>query len=124
MKTSSAKAKGRLLQQWAAKKISEITGIPWGKDELISSREMGQSGTDVRLIGQAKELFPFAIECKNQESWSLPAWIKQAKSNLQPNTNWLLLFKKNRHEEIACMDAAAFFEIYNEYLKMKNEKND
>lgn len=122
MKTSSAKAKGRVLQQWAAKKISEITGIPWGKDELISSREMGQSGTDVRLIGKAKKLFPFAIECKNQESWSLPAWIKQAKSNIQPSTNWLLIFKKNRHEEIICMDAEAFFEIYNDYLKLKNKK--
>jgi hypothetical protein len=81
IKTSSAKAKGRNLQKWTCQKISELLGIPWGKDELIASREMGQSGTDVRLVEEAQERFPFSVECKYQETWSVPSWIKQAKKN-------------------------------------------
>lgn len=116
---ASRKAKGRNLQQYVAKRISEITGIPWGKDERIASREMGQAGTDVRLIGEAKKLFPFSIECKYQETWSVPAWIKQAKENWKKGTGWLLFMRKNRHEEIVCMDAESFFKIYEEYLQLK-----
>lgn len=120
---ASRKAKGRNLQQWVAKKISEITGLSWGKDEMIASREMAQSGTDIRLIGKAKELFPFSVECKYQESWSVPAWIQQAKDNWIKGTDWLLFIRKNRHEEIVIMDAEAFFKIYEEYLKLQKVKN-
>lgn len=108
---SSAKAKGRNLQQWAAAKISELTGLPWGKDELIASREGAQNGTDVRLVGEAREKFPFAVECKWCESWAIPAWIKQAKSNEEPGMDWLLIIKKNHHEPIVVLDADKFFEI-------------
>ena len=76
IKISSAKAKGRNLQKWVCGKISKLLNIPWGKDELIASREMGQSGTDVRLIGEALEKFPYSVECKWQETWSIPAWVK------------------------------------------------
>ena len=41
---ASRKAKGRRLQQYIAERISKILNIDWGKDELIRSREMGQSG--------------------------------------------------------------------------------
>ena len=116
---SSRKAKGRHLQKYVAKRISEITGIASGKDEMIASREMGQSGSDVRLIGKAKKLFPFSIECKYQETWSVPAWIQQAKKNWKRKTDWLLFMRKNRHEEIVCMDAEAFFKFYKEYLNLK-----
>lgn len=119
IKVSSAKAKGRRLQQWVAQKISDITGIPCGKDELIESREMGQSGVDVKLYGEAKELFPFSIECKYQESWSIPAWIKQAKENLMPNTNWLLFVRRNNYKEIVIMDAKEWFKMYERLLDLK-----
>ena len=115
----SAKAKGRRLQQWVMRKISELTGIPCGKDELIASREMGQSGTDVRLIGKAQKMFPFSVECKYQETWSIPAWIKQAKENRKSGTNWLLFVKKNQHEEIVVLDANVFFDLLTEENKPK-----
>lgn len=123
MKTRSAKNKGARLQKWVAEKISTLLDIPCGKDELIASREMGQSGTDVRLIGKAKKLFKYSIECKNQESWALPAWIKQAKSNQSKGTDWLLFIKKNRHEEIAVMSAEVFFKIQGEIIKLKEKLN-
>lgn len=117
MKTSSCKAKGRTFQQWVAKKISEVTCIPFGKDELIASREMGQSGTDIRLIGDAKKLFPYSVECKNQETWSVVKWIEQAKSNQEKNTDWVLFIKKNRHEPVVVIDAEHFFKLILTILK-------
>ena len=109
--TSSAKAKGRGLQQWTCKKISELLNIPWGQDEMIASREMGQCGTDVRLIGEAKKLFPFSVECKCQESWGFPAWIKQAQANQEKGMDWLLVVRKNHMKPIITMDGEAFFRL-------------
>ena len=109
IKTSSAKAKGRRLQQWCCAQISRITDTPWGADEEIASREMGQAGTDVRLTRRLRKLFPFSVECKWQESWSVPAFIKQAKANRLPDTDWLLVLRRKRHEPIAVIDAELFF---------------
>jgi len=116
---SSGKQKARRLQNWVCNKISEITGIPWGKNCDIEGREMGQSGCDTKLYGEAKRLFPFSTECKWQESWSIPSWIEQAKKNQEPGTDWILFIKKNRKDEIVIMDATRFFEIYRELIKIK-----
>ncbi len=113
---SSAKAKGRKFQQETAQKISELLDIPFGKDECIASREMGQSGTDIRLIGDALKRFPYSVETKAQESWSVHAWIDQAESNLLPGTNWLLACKRSRKKgttqrKIVIIDYDHFFEL-------------
>ncbi len=108
---SSGKAKGRACQQWAVKKISDLIGLPWGADEQIASRESGQPGVDVRLVGDALEQFPWSVECKWQESWSVPAAIKQAKNNQMNGTDWLLILKKNHHDFIAVLDGEVFFDL-------------
>lgn len=117
----SRKAKGRLLQNWVAKKVSDLLGIPWGKDEAIQGREMGQQGTDLKLYGEAKEKFNFSVECKACESWALPTWINQAKDNQLKGTYWLLVCKKNREKPIIVIDAEAFFEIQDELIKLKEK---
>jgi hypothetical protein len=111
IKTASAKAKGRMLQQWVCEQISNVLNIPWGKDELIASREGGQAGTDIRLIGDAKKRFPFSIECKSQESWSVHGFIEQAQSNQEEGTDWLLVMKRRREPPVVVMDAKRFFEL-------------
>jgi len=122
MKVASAKNKGRLFQQWVAKRISSILDIPYGIDESIRSREGGQAGTDVVLIGEAKNLFPFCIECKRVEKFSIPAWIKQAKVNATGD-NWLLFCKKSREKPIVIMDADAFFDIIKENIVWRKNEN-
>jgi len=112
----SAKNKAVKLQNWVAKKVSDITGIPWGKDELIRARPMGQSGTDVAVIGEAKSLFPYSTECKDQRTFSIPAWIEQSKSNQEKDTDWLLVITKNNFDRIAILDAEAFFRLYKKSL--------
>lgn len=111
IQTSSAKGKGRDFQYWTCQQISDLLNIPWGPDELIASREASQCGTDVRLVGEAKKRFPFSVECKNQQTWDVPGWIRQAKSNQAEGTDWLLLIKKNHFDPIVVIDAKAFFEL-------------
>ena len=118
----SAKTKGRRFQHWIASKISEITGFEWGasgEDKPIESRAMGQSGADIRMESQVIEKFPFSIEAKNVEKWSIPNWINQAKDNQIDGTDWLLFVKKNRTNPIVIMDAERFFEL----LEKTNEIN-
>jgi len=113
----SAKAKGRNLQKWACQKIADLTGFEYGSvsdgDFPISSRPMGQSGTDVRLESQVLKAFPFSVECKAQESWSVHGWIEQAQANELKNTNWLLIAKRSRQKPVVIIDADVFFEILN-----------
>lgn len=110
---ASAKAKGRDLQKWVCQKISELTDEKWGKDCPIESRPMGQTGVDVRMEFHVWEQFPYSVECKWQESWSVPAWIKQAQDNQREGTDWLLFLRRNRMNpySVVVMDADVFFEL-------------
>ena len=64
MKTQSAKAKGRKLQQWVRDQIIEQLEV---HPEDIESRSMGAGGEDLIMARAAREKFPFSIECKNVE---------------------------------------------------------
>ena len=119
---SAAKSKGRQLQQWVAMQISNLLGMPWGPDECIASREGCQNGTDIRLVGPALKEFPFSVECKSQESWSLHSWIDQAKQNCIPGTRWLLVCKRGMKKgqplrRVIVMDAEEFFDMLRELKK-------
>lgn len=78
---------------------------------------MGQAGSDIRLDREAAELFPFAVECKYQETWSVPNWIRQARKNTPEGMNWLLFMKRNRFRPVVVLDARVFFDIL-EDMKM------
>lgn len=93
MKTKSAKAKARRLQDKLAIDIREAFGL---SDADVRPAIMSESGMDIKLSESARTAFPFALEAKARES--LPLWtsIAQAESNaareaLKP----LLAFKRN-----------------------------
>ena len=79
MKTSSAKAKGRRLQQKVRDLLLE-TFTELEPDD-IRSTSMGVSGEDLQLSPAARKLIPFAIECKNQEKLNVWDSLKQAEEN-------------------------------------------
>jgi len=116
---SSSKSKGRRLQQKVAKLISELLDIPWGVDELISSRIMGGTGVDVALIGEAKRRMPYSIECKAQEKWSVFSWINQAKANQMPGTDWLLICSKNNFKPVVIIDWEVYYYIHSKVPDFK-----
>ena len=110
MRTSSAKAKGRRLQDWMKEKL--ITRLDLHSDtDLIQTAVMGESGADVKLIGNLKNSFPFSIECKNQEKYKgVYSALDQAAthSSMEP----LLVIKMNHRKPIIVLDAEYFLEVY------------
>lgn len=67
MKTSSAKAKGRRLQQKVRDDLRAVAGSRLDPTD-VESTPMGVNGVDVILTKAARDLFgPLAIECKNVE---------------------------------------------------------
>ena len=119
---ASRKAKGRKLQQLICEEFSKLVGIKWGSDEAIASREMGQSGTDIRLIGDALKIIKLSVECKAQESWSVHSWIDQAKENKLPGTDWILIAKSKRNKPIMFMDFEAFLKMFKTVVEERMNK--
>ena len=78
MKTSSAKAKGRKLQQWFRDLLVEKLDLD---PEDSESRHMGSQGEDIILGTESRRLFPYSIECKNQEAVNVWNAYAQAESN-------------------------------------------
>ena len=113
---SSAKGKGRSLQQKICRDISEVIHIPYDQQDdecLIHSREMGQAGVDVILRGEAKRLFPFSVECKSAEQLGLLVIRNQAETNKADGTDWMIVYKcKALNGPVVIMDWNRFIEGY------------
>ena len=114
MKTSSAKAKGRRLQQKVRDLLLE-TFTELEPDD-IRSTSMGVSGEDLQLSPAARKLIPFAIECKNQEKLNVWDSLKQAEEN-SGDYDPVLIFKRNRSKTYAVINIDKFIELINENSK-------
>ena len=110
MKTSSAKAKGRRLQQKVRDLLLE-TFTELEPDD-IRSTSMGVSGEDLQLSPAARKLIPFAIECKNQEKLNVWDSLKQAEEN-SGDYSPVLIFKRNRSKTYAVLEIEKFIELIN-----------
>jgi hypothetical protein len=91
--TASKKAKGRRLQQYVRQVILENFTVL--EEDDVRSTSMGASGMDVLLSPKAQGVFPFAIECKNQEKLNFWDSIEQASKNSTEKLKPLLVFKRN-----------------------------
>ena len=114
MKTSSAKAKGRKLQQWVRDKL--IYHFEFDEDD-IKSTSMGAGGEDVQMSPEARQYFRYSIECKNTERVNVWKSYEQAESNAK-NGEPLLIIKRNGHKPLAVLDAEHLMvrECYANYL--------
>ena len=81
--TKSRKAKGRKLQNIVRDDLNQLFGLD------LHSRIMGEKGADV--YGDT-DVFPFHIECKNQEQLQLWKELEKIKLKEYP----ALLIKRNR----------------------------
>lgn len=122
MKTSSAKAKGRRLQDFVVKELSSkeyqrpveyVDDVGEWKPRTgdIKPAIMGESGRDIKLSPQAMDWIPYDIECKNAENWSIPSWWKQTTANTREGRKPLLVIKKNRHEPLVVLRWSDFKEV-------------
>ena len=100
MKTRSAKNKGKRLQNDVRDLILE-TFTELEPDD-VRSTTMGDSGEDVLLSPAARKLFPFSVECKNQEKLNIWSSLEQTETNAGKHTP-LLIFKRNRSKTYAVL---------------------
>ena len=107
MKPSSAKAKGRALQDWMRKKLMEELDIHAND---IKTAVMGESGEDIKMARAAREKFPYSVECKNVEKLNVWQAYDQACEN-SGDYEPLLVMKKNRKKPLVVMDAEAFINL-------------
>ena len=96
MKTQSAKAKGRRLQQWFRDLLVSKLGI---HKEDIESRSMGAGGEDLIMARSARQKFPYSIECKNQEKINIWESYKQANENSK-DYEPVVVLKRNNHKPL------------------------
>jgi hypothetical protein len=108
MKTSSAKAKGRRLQQWVRDQLIEQLDV---HPEDIESRSMGAGGEDLILARAAREKFPYSIECKNQESINIWKAYEQAQENSK-NYEPIVIIKRNNTKPLVLVDADFFMKLH------------
>lgn len=108
MKPSSAKNKGRVLQQWVRDLILES----WDdlEEDDVRSTSMGAGGEDVQLSPAARRHFPFSVECKNVEKLNVWNAYEQAAANSGKHEP-LLVMKKNRKKPLVVLDAEAFMDL-------------
>ena len=108
MKTSSAKAKGRKLQQWMRTLLIEKLDV---HPEDIESRSMGAGGEDLIMARAAREKFPLSIECKNQEKVNVWESYKQAEENSN-NHEPVVVIKRNKSKPLVVIDAEYFVSLF------------
>ena len=101
MKTQSAKAKGRRLQQWFRDLLIEELEV---HPEDIESRSMGAGGEDLIMARAARAKFPYSIECKNQESVNVWKSYEQAVEN-SGNYEPIVIIKRNKSKPLVLIDA-------------------
>lgn len=117
MKTASAKAKGRRLAAQARDVIlSFIDGL---SSDDVRVTPSGVNDVDLQLSPLAKEKFPFAVECKNQEKLQLwKAWDQTEKRRTDGITP-LLIHSRNRSSVLVTLCLDEFLAFWGAFEKLK-----
>ena len=106
----SKKAKGRKLQQKIRDDIIENFNLTQNDVRSIS---MGAKGCDILLSENARDNFPYAIECKSQEKLAIPSWWEQTKINAnEEKLTPLLIFKQSKKDIMVCLKWKDFLYLY------------
>jgi len=110
MRTSSAKAKGRRLQQLVRNLILEkYPNLELDTD--VRSAIMGETGEDIKLSKKARKLFPYSVECKSLAKVAAYSFYEQAEANTPRGVNPLVVFKANRKKPMVMLDLNHFMEL-------------
>lgn len=107
IKTQSAKAKGRRLQQTVRDSI--LSAFPTLESDDVRSTSMGAGGEDVQLSPAARKLFPYTVECKNLAKIAVYNYYVQATghNDYEP----LVVIKQDRAKPLAVVDLEHFMEL-------------
>lgn len=103
----SAKGKGRLFQKTIARQIREYNGL---SDSDVRSTAASVPGEDILFSELARNIFPFSVECKNQEHINIWQAIEQAANNAG-NYTPIVVFKKNNSDPYVTIDFESFLAL-------------
>ena len=100
-------AKGRVLQNIVRDRLHEL----YPKlIEDIHSQTMGMKGMDIVLTPRARQVIPYAFECKNVERFDLWKTWTQAKDNAE-DLDPVVVVKKNREKPKVIIDLELFLKL-------------
>jgi len=111
MKPSSAKGKGRRLQNYLRDKLYNY--FPTLREGDVKTAVMGESGEDIILSPAARDLIPFSFECKNQERLNIWESLSQAEQNCNKYIP-AVVFKRNRTKTYITLELEEFLKIIGE----------
>jgi len=114
MKPASAKAKGRVFQQYVRDKILDC--FPTLAKDDVRSTSMGAGGEDLQLSPVARKLVPYNIECKSKATSQIHTYYDQAKEHGEHEP--LVIVKKDRSIPLAIVSLEHFLTL------LKGKKND
>jgi len=116
MKTSSAKAKGRRLQNRVAEDLRSVAGERLEHDD-IKPVSMGVSGVDILLTPAARRLFDLLVECKNHEKLNVVGvFSNHAEKYVLKDGLPLLVHSRNRSDDLVTMRWADFLKMLKSFL--------
>ncbi len=114
----SRKNKGQRLQKVIVEMLRETYSLDAEEKDCfngdLQARPMGMSGLDVVMSPRAKQLIPFDIEAKNQESLSIWKAIEQVNNNSDKDRVPIVVFKRNRSDIYAAIK-------FDDLLKLKEK---
>lgn len=122
LKTSSAKSKGRGLQQLVRDKLLSLSDT--FRDGDIESTGMGQSGEDIQLSPHARDLLPISIECKSHAKFAVYSVIDQCKTNCPDGCEPVVVLKANYKKPVAVIDLDYYIKLESYRMKMESEYED
>lgn len=117
MKPSSAKAKGKLLEDYVADQIVAKGIDPKARRDGASgagNREKGDISTSMMVLGQNA-----GIECKNQANLSIPDWWRQTRK-LQSLAREPILAFKIYGEPLEETKVVIYLDTFLELVKLSN----
>lgn len=108
IKTSSAKAKGRRLQQKVQAAI--LAAYPSLTEDDVRSCPMGSQGEDLQLSSAAKAAFPFSVEAKARAKIAL-VYDALAQAKSQNDLTPLAVIKADRKEPLVVLALDDFMRL-------------
>ena len=109
MRPSSAKAKGRRLQNEIRELILE--NFPQLHPDDVKCAIMGETGVDLHLSPLARDIFPYSIEAKNVEKLNIWSALEQSESNAKQDTTPILFFRRNHSKTYVAFEADHLFKL-------------
>lgn len=120
MKTSSLKAKSRVLQDKVREMYREV-GRHYGLvDDDIKATPMGQSGVDILFSPAAKAVFNHSVECKKHAAVRIPYFFADHYKKYKDDDTLKILFSENnRSEPLVTLRAEDFMLLVEELLNLQ-----